>query len=291
MIEISIDRETNDYEGGYSYELRNNDTIDGECRICFDPETPDNKLIYPCLCSGTSKYIHENCLRKWRMENYGLVPYKRCMECRFEYLVDSKYPVEYKLYKSISLLKISVLYFFMNMVLNIMLYFDSQFVLVDYFLVDYNPYNYTVPNLYINKTLINNFNITNKWVFKRMLVESDIYLELYHLFLSCYLVNNLEHITYAMNFIFNINRKLLFLKLDFKNELIYLINNSYFIFFLNVFANTENHFWFFISCSFFPFFYCLNCNNVIKYRNDIIDCINKKYNQEKVINYERDLLV
>ena len=38
-----------------------------ECRICFENyETVDNELIYPCYCSGTSKYVHRECLEKWR---------------------------------------------------------------------------------------------------------------------------------------------------------------------------------------------------------------------------------
>ena len=36
------------------------------CRICYlDEETEINPLIQPCLCSGSLKYIHLECLRKW----------------------------------------------------------------------------------------------------------------------------------------------------------------------------------------------------------------------------------
>lgn len=34
-----------------------------QCRICFDS---DGELISPCNCSGTLKYIHTECLQKWR---------------------------------------------------------------------------------------------------------------------------------------------------------------------------------------------------------------------------------
>ncbi len=38
-----------------------------ECRFCFDGvQTNENKLISPCLCCGTQKYVHENCLAAWR---------------------------------------------------------------------------------------------------------------------------------------------------------------------------------------------------------------------------------
>ena len=36
------------------------------CRICYlDEETDSNPLIQPCLCSGSLKYIHLECLRHW----------------------------------------------------------------------------------------------------------------------------------------------------------------------------------------------------------------------------------
>lgn len=33
------------------------------CRIC--QEEDDKKLIAPCRCNGTVKYIHEECFKKW----------------------------------------------------------------------------------------------------------------------------------------------------------------------------------------------------------------------------------
>ena len=36
------------------------------CRICYlEEETESNPLIQPCLCSGSLKYIHLDCLKKW----------------------------------------------------------------------------------------------------------------------------------------------------------------------------------------------------------------------------------
>ena len=39
------------------------------CRICYSEEDPvadfDNPLVQPCLCSGSLKYIHLNCLKQW----------------------------------------------------------------------------------------------------------------------------------------------------------------------------------------------------------------------------------
>lgn len=36
------------------------------CRICYlEEETSDNPLVCPCICSGSMKYIHLKCLKKW----------------------------------------------------------------------------------------------------------------------------------------------------------------------------------------------------------------------------------
>eukprot|EP00058_Branchiostoma_floridae_P014884 XP_002600372.1 hypothetical protein BRAFLDRAFT_66606 [Branchiostoma floridae] len=36
------------------------------CRICqMTEETPDNKLIEPCGCAGSLRYIHKECLKRW----------------------------------------------------------------------------------------------------------------------------------------------------------------------------------------------------------------------------------
>ena len=40
-----------------------------ECRICFENEGIDNPFISPCLCKGTSKYVHLSCLMTWRQLN------------------------------------------------------------------------------------------------------------------------------------------------------------------------------------------------------------------------------
>ncbi|KAF8586361.1 hypothetical protein K439DRAFT_961991 [Ramaria rubella] len=35
------------------------------CRICSGPGEPDQPLFYPCKCSGTIRYIHQDCLKTW----------------------------------------------------------------------------------------------------------------------------------------------------------------------------------------------------------------------------------
>ncbi|CAA7029355.1 unnamed protein product [Microthlaspi erraticum] len=35
------------------------------CRICRNPGDADNPLRYPCACSGSIKFVHQNCLFQW----------------------------------------------------------------------------------------------------------------------------------------------------------------------------------------------------------------------------------
>lgn len=66
-----------------------------ECRICFDTNSSNiNKLIAPCKCSGTSRYVHETCLNKWRNMNTNRIPFFKCMECRENYQMEYDYPFE-----------------------------------------------------------------------------------------------------------------------------------------------------------------------------------------------------
>ena len=45
------------------------------CRICYcEEDTIENPLIQPCNCSGSMKYIHLNCLKRWlKNSSYNLV--------------------------------------------------------------------------------------------------------------------------------------------------------------------------------------------------------------------------
>jgi hypothetical protein len=65
-----------------------------ECRICFEIESNDDIFISPCLCKGTSKYVHKSCLNTWRNFNRERDGWKRCMECHETYTLQYKYEME-----------------------------------------------------------------------------------------------------------------------------------------------------------------------------------------------------
>lgn len=68
-----------------------NDRINHECRICFDIENEINgNLISPCKCKGFQKFIHEECLKKWRKENITTQAYLQCEICKTDYIIENR---------------------------------------------------------------------------------------------------------------------------------------------------------------------------------------------------------
>lgn len=51
-----------------------------ECRICYDNSGP---MISPCLCNGTIKYVHVECLNKFRL--IDKIGYVKCKACNYTY--------------------------------------------------------------------------------------------------------------------------------------------------------------------------------------------------------------
>ena len=68
------------------------------CRICLEESTNRNDFISPCKCSGSSKYVHRECLNQWRSQNPS--SYKQCEVCHFTYVLtkDSQEKNRTKLY-------------------------------------------------------------------------------------------------------------------------------------------------------------------------------------------------
>ena len=50
------------------------------CKVCLQEDTVQN-LITPCLCDGTSKYVHRKCLNDWRKVKLN----NKCEICLYEY--------------------------------------------------------------------------------------------------------------------------------------------------------------------------------------------------------------
>ena len=60
----------------------------GVSYISSDPES--GRLIRPCKCSGSGRYVHEGCLQAWRHADpaYGRRNYWECPTCHFRYRLE-----------------------------------------------------------------------------------------------------------------------------------------------------------------------------------------------------------
>ncbi|KAL4318095.1 hypothetical protein GQ457_18G016340 [Hibiscus cannabinus] len=58
---VSLGAVASKYDPGMDEEEEEEDV----CRICRNPGDADNPLRYPCACSGSIKYVHQDCLLQW----------------------------------------------------------------------------------------------------------------------------------------------------------------------------------------------------------------------------------
>ncbi|CAF2132945.1 unnamed protein product [Brassica napus] len=54
-----------DYATKVSIHIDDEDDEEEVCRICRNPGDADTPLRYPCACSGSIKFVHEDCLLQW----------------------------------------------------------------------------------------------------------------------------------------------------------------------------------------------------------------------------------
>jgi hypothetical protein len=59
------------------------------CKICYEKEeTSENKLIDPCICQGSMRYVHQDCLKTWIFNQEKVNPENaKCEICKTAYLM------------------------------------------------------------------------------------------------------------------------------------------------------------------------------------------------------------
>jgi hypothetical protein len=66
-------------------------TLDPMPKVCYISSDPEaGRLIRPCKCSGSSRYVHEGCLQAWRHADpaYQRRNYWECPTCKFRYRLE-----------------------------------------------------------------------------------------------------------------------------------------------------------------------------------------------------------
>ena len=78
------------------------------CRICYEG---GEGLIAPCLCTGSSKWVHRRCLDNWRATRHNEQSFTHCTTCNYKYRLCMKQPRVSKRVKLCLLLTRDVLTF------------------------------------------------------------------------------------------------------------------------------------------------------------------------------------
>ena len=63
-------------------------TEERQCRICLGgvaDEAELGRLFSPCRCKGTMRYVHVECLNRWRSAATKKESYFQCDQCKYQY--------------------------------------------------------------------------------------------------------------------------------------------------------------------------------------------------------------
>jgi hypothetical protein len=64
------------------------------CRICFEAQADDNLLITPCKCTGSVKFIHEECLKAWLLSKQTDLKTVTCELCLAKFSMNFKFELK-----------------------------------------------------------------------------------------------------------------------------------------------------------------------------------------------------
>ena len=220
-----------------------------ECRICFIYENiePNKPFINPCACSGTSKWVHIECLNRWRKSRQNPTSESICSECRTQYnIIRKNFDIETLIYQNSYIQNINMFISMCSMFLSFILYslnsfFDNSII------IDTNDDSYISVIIYfdISAFLIFNFiifyffinifiHVIHQKIYFRGIRSKLLRLFIFNLlFLPIYqigvLLKSIDFIVflYTVEFFFlNFNLKLLLIK---SNSIIKSINDNNYI--------------------------------------------------------------
>ena len=107
------------------------------CRICFDDESELKKLIAPCKCRGTAKYIHEECLNFWINEQVRTNVEANCEVCKYKFQFEVNTKIKCNPKDSISENPFRLCYFFISLMM-LSIVFILLYVVIERRYIDSN---------------------------------------------------------------------------------------------------------------------------------------------------------
>jgi hypothetical protein len=247
------------------------------CRYCWEED--DREYISPCLCKGGSKFIHIECLNKWRIRHYSN-PIKKnsCEICKYKYKFKQHDTTNYVKY-FINVNK----YYCLHLLI---IWFIAMFIiwieiLSDFFLIrTLNFYNYN------NSSLLK--------IFRDMKLNEDIFYMLYSLF---YLPFSFFLFELRYMYYFHLKCYKLFPNINYKSKLNNQINMYYIQSFLFLY-----YYYFCLFCD-IPIFYIYSSISTVIFNtfyrinffnkhNKIINIIiNNIESTEEILSFEDNPLL
>ncbi|CAK9782082.1 hypothetical protein CC85DRAFT_314202 [Cutaneotrichosporon oleaginosum] len=90
-----------------------------QCRICFggrEEEMELGRLISPCLCAGSMRYVHVKCINQWRGTGANAKTFMECPQCHHQYSIRRTLVSGLATSKPILLLVTTILFLFITFI-------------------------------------------------------------------------------------------------------------------------------------------------------------------------------
>jgi len=249
-----------------------------ECRICYDEEKNKNKLIRPCACDGTTRYVHRKCLDQWRHFRQDMPVRKRCSECKQKYVIEFMYPnEEYKL-RALSINNDN----FANkiVIVNIsLIVFSLGFNIID------NHYH-NIGMRYFLKS--QNVDFFNEDFDGRGVDEVALYM-LYMSYVT-FIITYFSHLIFGGLIYFNIQRKVKYFLLTFFSHLLKVGLSSHFLFSIHLAKAVDSEILIILS-SFLNFMNVFIFSSIFENHNNTLKLLNTTFNKKMVKNLEKKFSV
>ena len=243
-----------------------------ECRICFESDNQED-LISPCLCDGTSKWVHRQCLNEWRETNIDKPANTNCMECKYKYRFKYLFPEEKKLLKNSCIYKNKITYliflcFSLFPVSYLFFALDKQ---NDYLYIEMISYDKTIFNE--TKFIINNDSFYNTFIYNTL--SLTVYTNVY---MSSFFAYTLYKKQRKFLYFMHIYKKMI--------RIFITINNPFYIFYF--FLIVRMHASYIVSQTLLSILCIFLTIDVIHKHNKLVDKINTKFNKKLILNYEHN---
>jgi len=262
--------------------------IDRECRICFELENNEYIFISPCDCKGTSKYVHLECLQKWRKLNRGRYAYDRCMECTKEYLIRKKYKNENFIFKIKTRDQLYLPYILVIPFGFILTYYDSNLNILYFMDLGRESVNINMCSLSRGDRVNNCYNTNLREILK------NSYFFFYFFYFGFLLF--IQFFFLLLKYFYNIHKKIKRKKEFIRNSFHFHITSLLFLIkfplLYNIFVNILLLPYVFLGLlvvlNLFEFFYYLLFYNI---HNNLINKLNGILNPYTILSYEINPLI